>query len=77
MGRENSPRVQKLMDEMKETQATLKKVRTDYDSRITLLQKRIADLTTQLRNSECDHEWKRDPYPYSELYCNHCGVWQR
>ncbi len=77
MAREISREVQELMDEMKTTEKTLKKVRADYDERIKLLGKRIADLTKQLRNSDCDHDWVRDPYPYSELYCNHCGVWRR
>ena len=77
MARKTHPQVQKLMDEKKETQATLAKVRTDYEDRIILLQKRISDLTKQLRHSECEHEWIRDPYPYAELYCKHCTVWQR
>ncbi len=77
MARENSPQVQELLDEMKTTQATLKKVRTDYDDRIALLQNRINELGKMLRNSDCDHEWIRDPYPYAELYCKHCTAWMR
>mgnify|MGYP003638922465 FL=1 len=77
MGREHSLQVKTLMAEMKETTTILNKVKTDYDDRLILLQKRIASITQQLRNSDCEHEWKRDSYPYAELYCKHCTVWKR
>jgi len=77
MAREPSRGVQEIMDELQKASQTLKKVRTDYDNRITLLQKRITDLNNELRNSDCDHQWIREAYAYSEHYCKHCGVWYR
>jgi uncharacterized protein YbaR (Trm112 family) len=74
---EISQETQEIMDDINMAHRTLTKVRADYDNRIILLQKRIADLTHQLRNSDCDHEWIREAYAYSELYCKHCGVWYR
>jgi len=77
MVHEHSVQVKTLMTDLKEATANLNKVKKDYDARIMWLQKRIANLTQELRISDCKHEWKRDSYAYAELYCKHCTVWKR
>ena len=55
--------------------------------KITTLEKKIRILESERRNlwlarsnvmkhlnHMCDHDWKREGYPYSPLYCIICGV---
>jgi hypothetical protein len=68
--------VTELVEELKQVDTKLRKIRKSYDEKIRLLQKKSAKIQGELR-VKCDHEWIRDSYQYAELYCKHCTIYRR
>ncbi len=62
-----------LIDELKQVDAKLRKVRQSYDEKTKILHKMSARIQARLR-LRCDHEWIRDSHPYAEYYCKHCTL---
>lgn len=64
-------KIKELWDQMKE-----------LDEQKKILLKSIGEAEKEARiacANDCPEEekWIRDPYPYSELYCRHCGTFKR
>jgi len=53
----------------------LQNEKKSLDFKIMEFRKKIAKLESDLKNV-CEHDWIRDNYLYSDLYCKKCGVWR-
>jgi len=45
------------------------------DNQVMNIRKRISKIDKELKDI-CEHEWIREPYLYSDLYCKKCGIWR-
>ena len=62
-----------LIDELKQVDAKIRKVRQSYDEKTKILNKMSARIQARLR-LRCDHEWIIDSHQYAEYYCKHCTL---
>ena len=56
-----------------------KEIEKQIISQLKLKREEVKVLEEELReiqiiiSKNCDHEWKRENYPYAPLYCGNCG----
>tara|TARA_B100000927_G_scaffold287723_1_gene281073 strand:+ start:1272 stop:1517 length:246 start_codon:yes stop_codon:yes gene_type:complete len=61
-----------------EIKLSMDKIHKEIDllnSEISKLGRKLAKINLELKKV-CQHEWTRESVPYSDLYCNKCGVWK-
>jgi hypothetical protein len=75
---EDNTQAKKMIEMKDDLKSQMKKVyleREQLDSKISRLGRELAKVNMKLKGL-CEHEWTREPYVYSELYCQKCGVFK-
>lgn len=76
--KEDNLKAKELVKMKREIKASMNKINKEKDLlnfEISKLGKELAKINQGLKKV-CQHEWTREPVPYSDLYCNKCGVWK-
>tara|TARA_A100001201_G_C4035751_1_gene185125 strand:- start:108 stop:353 length:246 start_codon:yes stop_codon:yes gene_type:complete len=76
--KEDNLKAKELVKMKREIKLSMKEINKEKDLlnfEISKLGKELAKINQDLKKV-CQHEWTREPVPYSDLYCSKCGVWK-